>query len=133
MSRVALVTGGTRGIGAAISIALGQAGYRVAATYAGNDAAAAGAMMVWPATAWFMGGSAEPPWAAASVDAAAGRPPLETAIWMLLIEESSPRHKARMRWAYRDITHSRMNRVGTRMDTRPWLISVRLMGCSQLL
>ena len=40
MSRVALVTGGTRGIGAAISIALGQAGYRVAATYAGNDAAA---------------------------------------------------------------------------------------------
>ena len=40
MSRVALVTGGTRGIGAAISIALDQAGYRVAATYAGNDAAA---------------------------------------------------------------------------------------------
>ena len=40
MSCVALVTGGTRGIGAAISIALDQAGYRVAATYAGNDAAA---------------------------------------------------------------------------------------------
>ncbi|KQV35690.1 MULTISPECIES: beta-ketoacyl-ACP reductase [unclassified Rhizobium] len=37
MSRVALVTGGTRGIGAAISIALKGAGYRVAATYAGND------------------------------------------------------------------------------------------------
>ncbi|WFU08781.1 beta-ketoacyl-ACP reductase [Rhizobium sp. CB3090] len=37
MSRVALVTGGTRGIGAAISIALRNAGYRVAATYAGND------------------------------------------------------------------------------------------------
>jgi acetoacetyl-CoA reductase len=37
MSRVALVTGGTRGIGAAISIALKNAGYRVAATYAGND------------------------------------------------------------------------------------------------
>jgi len=40
MSRVALVTGGTRGIGAAISIALKQAGYSVAATYAGNDEAA---------------------------------------------------------------------------------------------
>ncbi|PYE32999.1 3-oxoacyl-[acyl-carrier-protein] reductase [Rhizobium sp. PP-F2F-G38] len=37
MSRVALVTGGTRGIGAAISIALKGAGYRVAANYAGNE------------------------------------------------------------------------------------------------
>ncbi|MBB3915911.1 beta-ketoacyl-ACP reductase [Rhizobium fabae] len=37
MSRVALVTGGTRGIGAAISLALKNAGYRVAANYAGND------------------------------------------------------------------------------------------------
>ena len=35
--RVALVTGGTRGIGAAISIALKDAGYNVAAGYAGND------------------------------------------------------------------------------------------------
>ena len=41
MSRVALVTGGSRGIGAAISIALKNAGYKVAATYAGNDEAAA--------------------------------------------------------------------------------------------
>ena len=40
MSRVALVTGGTRGIGAAISVALKQAGYKVAANYAGNDEAA---------------------------------------------------------------------------------------------
>src|SRR5438445_3471611 len=40
MARVALVTGGTRGIGAAISKALKAAGYKVAATYAGNDAAA---------------------------------------------------------------------------------------------
>ena len=40
MSRVALVTGGTRGIGQAISIALKNSGYRVAANYAGNDAAA---------------------------------------------------------------------------------------------
>ena len=40
MARVALVTGGTRGIGGAISKALKAAGYNVAATYAGNDAAA---------------------------------------------------------------------------------------------
>src|SRR6266699_6572179 len=40
MSRVAVVTGGTRGIGEAISIALKAAGYKVAATYAGNDEAA---------------------------------------------------------------------------------------------
>ena len=41
MSRVALVTGGTRGIGAAISIALKAAGRKVVANYAGNDEAAA--------------------------------------------------------------------------------------------
>ena len=41
MARVALVTGGSRGIGAAISIALKGAGYSVAASYAGNDDAAA--------------------------------------------------------------------------------------------
>ncbi len=41
MPRVALVTGGTRGIGAAISKALQAAGYKVAATYGGNDEAAA--------------------------------------------------------------------------------------------
>ena len=41
MSRVALVTGGTRGIGAAIAKALKVAGYKVAANYAGNDEAAA--------------------------------------------------------------------------------------------
>ncbi|MFQ6018359.1 MAG: acetoacetyl-CoA reductase [Kiloniellaceae bacterium] len=40
MARVALVTGGTRGIGAAISVGLKQAGYGVAANYGGNDAAA---------------------------------------------------------------------------------------------
>jgi len=40
MGRVAIVTGGTRGIGAAISIGLKNAGYSVAANYAGNDEAA---------------------------------------------------------------------------------------------
>ncbi len=40
MPRVAVVTGGTRGIGAAISKALKAAGYNVAASYAGNDEAA---------------------------------------------------------------------------------------------
>ena len=40
MARVALVTGGTRGIGAAISVGLKEAGYQVAASYAGNDEAA---------------------------------------------------------------------------------------------
>ena len=40
MSRVALVTGGTRGIGAAISVALRDAGYTTAANYGGNDEAA---------------------------------------------------------------------------------------------
>ncbi|MCK5778180.1 MAG: acetoacetyl-CoA reductase [Rhodospirillales bacterium] len=40
MSRVALVTGGTRGIGKAISLAMKDAGYNVVASYAGNDEAA---------------------------------------------------------------------------------------------
>ena len=42
MAKTALVTGGTRGIGKAISIALKEAGYTVAANYAGNDEAARG-------------------------------------------------------------------------------------------
>jgi acetoacetyl-CoA reductase len=41
MTRTAIVTGGTRGIGASISVALKNAGYKVAANYAGNDEAAA--------------------------------------------------------------------------------------------
>src|ERR1700693_2249313 len=41
MARVAVVTGGTRGIGASVSKALKAAGYNVAANYAGNDEAAA--------------------------------------------------------------------------------------------
>jgi acetoacetyl-CoA reductase len=41
MARVALVTGGTRGIGAAISIALKDSGFKVGANYCGNDEAAA--------------------------------------------------------------------------------------------
>lgn len=41
MGRVALVTGGTRGIGAAVSVALRTAGYEVTANYGRNDEAAA--------------------------------------------------------------------------------------------
>ncbi len=37
MSKIAIVTGGTRGIGEAISVSLKEAGYKVAAVYAGND------------------------------------------------------------------------------------------------
>lgn len=40
MSKVAVVTGGTRGIGRAISIALKEAGYQVAANFGGNVEAA---------------------------------------------------------------------------------------------
>ena len=40
MSRTALVTGGTRGIGRAISVGLKQAGFAVAANYGGNEDAA---------------------------------------------------------------------------------------------
>lgn len=40
MTRVAVVTGGTRGIGQAISLALREKGCRVAANYGGNDEAA---------------------------------------------------------------------------------------------
>src|SRR5215813_5395323 len=37
MARVAVVTGGTRGIGEAISVALKQSGFTVAANYCGNE------------------------------------------------------------------------------------------------
>jgi len=40
MTRVALVTGGTRGIGASVALALKQGGYTVAVNYGGNDEAA---------------------------------------------------------------------------------------------
>ena len=40
MGRIAVVTGGTRGIGEAISLRLDQAGYKVVATYNSNDEAA---------------------------------------------------------------------------------------------
>ena len=40
MARVAVVTGGTRGIGGTVSTSLKNAGYKVAANYGGNDQAA---------------------------------------------------------------------------------------------
>ncbi len=57
MQRVAVVTGGTRGIGEAISIALRDAGLRVAANYAGNEekAAAFTAASGIPAYRWDVG------------------------------------------------------------------------------
>jgi acetoacetyl-CoA reductase len=63
MARVALVTGGSRGIGAAVSQALKAAGYTVAANYAGNDDAAAR----------FKGGTGIPvfKWSVADYDACA--------------------------------------------------------------
>ena len=48
MPRVALVTGGTRGIGAAICKALNTAGYKVAANYGGNRDKAAWKMVGYP-------------------------------------------------------------------------------------
>ena len=57
MKKVALVTGGTRGIGAAISIAFRNAGYTVAANYVGNDESAAkfSAEMGIPVFKWDVG------------------------------------------------------------------------------
>ena len=40
MSRIAVVTGGTRGIGHAVSLTLKAAGYRVVATYVGHEESA---------------------------------------------------------------------------------------------
>ncbi len=48
MARVALITGGTRGIGLAITEAFHKAGYKVAANYAGNDKAAKAAEAEMP-------------------------------------------------------------------------------------
>src|SRR5688572_17764343 len=55
--RVALVTGGTRGIGATISTALNKAGYKVAANYGGNEEAAKKFTMetMIPAFKWDVG------------------------------------------------------------------------------
>ncbi|MEQ1725252.1 MAG: acetoacetyl-CoA reductase [Sphingopyxis sp.] len=57
MSRVAIVTGGSRGIGEAISLALREAGVRVVANYAGNEekAAAFTAATGIPAYRWDVG------------------------------------------------------------------------------
>ena len=57
MARVAIVTGGTRGIGEAISLALKEMGFKVAANYGGNEAKAAEFTSVTgiPAFKWDVG------------------------------------------------------------------------------
>ncbi|MFD2238360.1 acetoacetyl-CoA reductase [Aureimonas populi] len=74
MGRVAIVTGGTRGIGAAISRALKDAGYAVAANYAGNEerANAFGAQTGIPVFQWDVGDFAACEAGVAEVEAALG-------------------------------------------------------------
>lgn len=74
LGRVALVTGGTRGIGAAISVGLKQAGYRVAATYVSNETAAKAfeAEHAIPVFGWDVGNSSACREGVATVMAALG-------------------------------------------------------------
>jgi len=74
MGRLALVTGGTRGIGRAISEALKTAGYRVVANYGGNDEAARAftAETGIPAVKWDVGSFAETESAFAKITADLG-------------------------------------------------------------
>tara|TARA_R110002110_G_scaffold123942_1_gene300977 strand:- start:191 stop:916 length:726 start_codon:yes stop_codon:yes gene_type:complete len=93
MSRVALVTGGSRGIGAAISKALKDAGYTVVATYAGNDekAAAFSAETGIKTYKWDVGSYDECAAGIAQVEAEVG--PVEVLVNNAGITRDAPFHK----------------------------------------
>ena len=93
MSRVALVTGGSRGIGAAISTALKDAGYTVVATYAGNDekAAAFSAETGIKTYKWDVGSYDECAAGIAQVEAEVG--PVEVLVNNAGITRDAPFHK----------------------------------------
>lgn len=100
MSRVALVTGGSRGIGAAISIALKAAGYKVAANYAGNDEAAAKftAATGIPAYKWSVADYDACAAGIAKVEAELG--PIEVLVNNAGITRDAPFHKmTRQQWS----------------------------------
>ncbi|MCC7321837.1 MAG: acetoacetyl-CoA reductase [Rubellimicrobium sp.] len=94
MARIALVTGGSRGIGAAISRALKAEGYAVAASYAGNDDAAAAfsAETGIPAFKWDVADHAACAAGVARVEAALGGP-VEVLVNNAGITRDAPFHR----------------------------------------
>lgn len=99
MTRIALVTGGSRGIGAAISTALQGAGYTVVATYAGNDekAAAFTAETGIPTYKWDVGDYDACAAGIAQVEAEVG--PIDVLVNNAGITRDAPFHKmSRQQW-----------------------------------
>lgn len=93
MKRTALVTGGSRGIGAAISKELLEKGYNVAVTYAGNDEAAASFSKETGITAykWNVADYAESAAGIAKVEADLG--PIDVVVANAGITRDAPFHK----------------------------------------
>ena len=93
MARVALVTGGSRGIGASISKALKAEGYEVAATYAGNEekAAAFTAETGIKTYKWNVGSYEESAAGIAQVEADLG--PIDVVVANAGITRDAPFHK----------------------------------------
>lgn len=93
MKRTALVTGGSRGIGAAISKALHEQGYNVAVTYAGNDEAAAAFTRETGIQAykWNVGDYSESAAGIAKVEADLG--PIDVVVANAGITRDAPFHK----------------------------------------